>query len=78
MSTTAAQGQDGPIAGAATTVAASWTGHAAKKVIGRIASVIARRAEARLPRDLARLDDRLLGDIGIYHGMKVVLMLGRR
>ena len=79
MSTRAsAQGQVGRIADAATTVADSWICRAAIKVIGRIATFLTRRAERRLVWELAGLDDRLLRDIGVHRGMKVVLTFGQR
>jgi len=46
----------------------NWIGDAAGKAIGLTVSFIARRAERRLLRALAELDDRLLDDIGIDRG----------
>jgi uncharacterized protein YjiS (DUF1127 family) len=63
----------GSAAAAAKTVAESWIGRVAARAIGLITSFIARRAERRLLRELGKLDDRLLDDIGIDRGM-----LGRR
>lgn len=59
----------GSAAAAATTVAESWIGRVAARAIGLIAAFIARRAERRLLRELDKLDDRMLDDIGIDRGM---------
>jgi uncharacterized protein YjiS (DUF1127 family) len=69
MSTvTSAKRQLGLVAIAAMTAAAGGIGYAAAKAIEIIASFIAHRAERRLLRELADLDDRLLDDIGIDRG----------
>jgi uncharacterized protein YjiS (DUF1127 family) len=59
----------GSAAAPSTTVAESWIGRVAARAIGLIAAFVARRAERRLLRELDKLDDRLLDDIGIDRGM---------
>jgi uncharacterized protein DUF1127 len=50
-------------------LAGGWIGRVAATAIGLIASFIAHRAERRLLRELDKLDDRLLDDIGIDRSM---------
>jgi hypothetical protein len=50
-------------------LAGGWIGRVAAKSIGLITSFMARRAEQRLLRELDKLDDRLLDDIGIDRSM---------